>query len=235
MNKLIPSFIMFSVLAACGGDSDVENTDDPVVNNTENDTASVEDKPYVVEIMLDKIENVPAKCEIKGKKVDVYTWKDKNGKNYFIRSMGDYTEIEPEDEYSDRMASQYLYAYHYAEDSEGNFTLLKETTDFVEDCEFDIVMGHELDAITLTDIDKDDMAEVTFIYRLACTSDVSPSTQKLIMLENGDKYPLRGSTQVMGEGGEYKVGEEYDSAPEGFLEHAKKLWSENLKEYDFEL
>jgi hypothetical protein len=112
---------------------------------------------------------------------------------------------------------------------------LKETIDFVKDCEFDILVSHELDAISLTDIDENKIAEITFIYRTSCTSDVSPSTQKLIMLENGNKYPMRGTTRVMEMGGEFQVGEEFESAPEGFQAHAEKIWSEHLLEFDFEL
>ena len=95
-------------------------------------------------------------------------------------------------------------------------------------------MGHELDALTLTDLDYDNIAEITFIYRTTCTSDVSSSTQKLIMLEEGEKFALRGSTQVMGDGGEYEIGAGFKSAPDEFLNHAKQLWSEHLTEYDFE-
>ena len=121
------------------------------------------------------------------------------------------------------------------ENNKGEIRLLREITDFVKDCEFDLILGHELDAISLTDIDNDEIGEITFIYRMACTSDVSPSTQKLIMLEDGNKYALRGTTKVMGEGGDYEAGEEFNSAPEGFLKHADELWNEHIVEYDFDL
>lgn len=177
---------------------------------------------------------IPDGCNYEGKVIDVNSWEDEKGLNYFIRSIGPVIEDEPADEYADPTASQSLYAYHYCEIN-GKFELIKETTDFEKECGFDLIISHIPTAITLTDIDGDNIGEVSFIYRKTCTSDVSSSEQKLIMLEYGEKYALRGYTEVMGDGGDYTVGEEFDHAPEGFLEHAKNLWEQNRSEYDFEL
>lgn len=224
---LIPVFLMF----ACGGGEDTsENTNED--SNSESNEEVVDE--LVIDISLNKISEFPSECKISGNVVDAYSWSDQNGTNYFIRTINEIEFSEGEhDAY--QFGTQYLWAYHYAEDAKGNFRLLKETTDFIKDCEFDIVLAHELDAIALTDLDEDEIGEISFIYRKACTSDVSPSTQKLIMLEDGNKYPLRGNTQVMDVGGDYEVGEEFDGAPDSFLEHAKKMWTEHLTEYDFDL
>lgn len=232
MKTLIPFFLIALIFAACGSDSSDQNdhnTDETIDSDT---TAEVIEPNVEIDINLEKIEKVPEKCEHQGFLVDAYTWKDMNGTNYFLRTISEAYQGEGEKQY---MMSQFLYAYHYYEDAEGNFVQSREIKDYVMDCEFDLNMSHELDAISLTDLDEDNYGEITFIYRLTCTSDVSPSSQKLMMLENGDKYALRGNTQVMGMGGEYEVGDEFNKAPEGFLKHAEKLWSEHLTEYDFEL
>lgn len=232
MKKIFLSFLTVGFLFACGGD---ESADETSNESTEESSEEAEVVPEVeVDITLVKTEDVPEACTSSGKTIDAYTWSDLNGVNYFIRTMGELEE-HPENEAGYATASRYLYAYHWVKAADGTFELKKETTDFVKDCEFDLNMSHELDAISLTDLDEDQIGEISFIYRLTCTSDVSPSTQKLIMLEDGNKYPLRGTTQVMGFGGEYEVGDEFDSAPEGFLDHAKELWSQHLAEYDFEL
>jgi hypothetical protein len=220
------------VFISCGESNSGEEEEAPQV--VADSTGAIEEETVsTIDINLEKIDDVPSKCEFPGVQIDAYTWEDENGVNYFIRSIG---EIEAgESQYSsDPGFTQYLWADHYVEKND-EFTQLREITDFVKDCEFDLIVSHELDALTLTDLDNDNIAEVSFIYRLACTSDVSPSNQKLILLENGEKYALRGSTQVMGDGGEYEVGEEFDNASKEFLEHAKQLWSEHLTEYDFEL
>lgn len=231
MKKLVLFSISLSLIFSCGGSS--ENNADENPSTEKNETV---EEVLEIDLNLNKIVEIPSDCDIEGTTVDAYSWVDNNGINYFIRTMGELKAVEPEDEYADVTASQYLYAYHFTrENNSADAILVKETIDFVKDCEFDLILSHELDAITLTDIDEDEVGEITFIYRTGCTSDVSPSTQKLIMLENGDKYPLRGQTKVMEVGGDFTPGEEFSTAPEGFQAHAEQLWSAHMVEYDFEL
>jgi hypothetical protein len=211
-----------------------EPASDSVSVDTKDTTITVEEIQPQIDISLNKVTEVPTECKYEATMLDAYTWEDENGTNYFIRTISEIDIAYPETD-GEEKNSQYLYAYHYTKNAGGEFNLLKETIDFVKDCEFDILVSHELDAISLTDIDENKIAEITFIYRTSCTSDVSPSTQKLIMLENGNKYPMRGTTRVMEMGGEFQVGEEFESAPEGFQAHAEKIWSEHLLEFDFEL
>lgn len=219
-------------LLACGEQS--ENSDQN--DNDHVGTEEAVEEVLEIDINLNKISEIPSDCVFEGDEIDAYSWVDENGLNYFIRTIGELTTVAGEDDLSDPVSTQYLFAYHYTkENSKAEAKLLKETTDFIKDCEFDVLVSHEFDALTLTDIDDNGIGEITFIYRTACTSDVSPSTQKLIMLQNGDKFPLRGETKVMEVGGEFTVGEEFSNAPAGFQEHAEQLWSEHLVEYDFEL
>jgi len=231
MKRLIIFTIIGVVLVSCGGQEiDKKNSDDSILEKTTQDE-EIQESGHV-DISLTRIEEAPEGCEFKGKVIDIYKWDDEVGTNYFLRTIGEKELGKPK--YTDEPGmTQYLYAYHFIS-SDGKMNLSREITDFVEDCEFDLNMGHELDALTLTDLDNNNIGEVAFIYRTTCTSDVSSSTQKLMMLENGEKYALRGTTQVMGDGGEYEVGESFKTAPDEFLNHAKQLWSEHLTEYDFE-
>jgi len=233
MKRIIVLGIIGVIITSCGGHEDeVKNSEEILSNETSLD--SVDEEANLFDISLTKIEEVPEGCDVQGKVIDVYRWDDEQGANYFIRTLGDKELGKPK--YTDEPGmTQYLYAYHYIDLNNGKMKLSREITDFVKDCEFDLNMGHELDALTLTDLDADNKGEVAFIYRTTCTSDVSSSTQKLIMLEDGEKYALRGTTQVMGDGGDYEIGEGFKSAPGEFLDHAKQLWSEHLTEYDFEL
>jgi hypothetical protein len=233
MKKIYAFAVIGLVIASCGGEETVSMNEEESVLEESSLDENIEEK-VLLDIYLTKIEELPETCEFDGKMIDAYRWDDENGANYFIRTIGELQEGKPK--YTDEAGmTQYLYAYHYIKSADGEMTLSRAITDFVKDCEFDLNMGHELDALTLTDLNKDNIGEVAFIYRTTCTSDVSPSTQKLIMLEDGEKFALRGTTQVMGDGGDYEVGEGFKSAPEEFLSHAKQLWSEHLTEYDFEL
>jgi len=60
-----------------------------------------------------------------------------------------------------------------------------------------------------------------------CTSDVSPLTLKLMMLEDREKYPIRGTTVVdvgggQRYGGEKRFGEEFAGAPVAFRDFASR-------------
>ncbi len=234
LNLLFLSSGLF--LFSCGSaDENSESSTSEDTTTEDIQTDETEDS-FEFDITLTNVEKhkIPDGCDYSGKVIDVNSWVDKNGENIVIRSIGTYESSEPTDEYADPMGSQYLYVYHYKEDGK-NWELVREVSDYIKDCEFDVIVSHVPTAIELKDIDNDGVGEIAFVYRLACTSDVSSSNQKLIMLEDGDKYILRGFTEVMGEGGDFEVGEEFNDAPEGFLDQAKKMWEENRTEYDFEL
>lgn len=228
----LSAFVLF--MTSCGNpDENHEENHDADSIGTENVDVHIEENlDYDIHLTSIEKNKIPEECDYEGKVFDVNSWSDANGLNYFIRSISEFEEENLED--GAVLVSQNLYAYHYIQ--KGNtFELKREVTDFVKDCEFDVIVSHVPTAIELKDINKDNIGEISFVYRLACTSDVSSSNQKLVMLENGEKYILRGYTEVYGEGGDFEIGEEFNNAPEGFLEQAKKMWEEHRTEYDFEL
>jgi hypothetical protein len=85
------------------------------------------------------------------------------------------------------------------------------------------------DKLEVTDLDKDGVGEVTFAYQVQCTSDVSPASLKLLVLEGADKYIIRGTTKVQVSdketaGGEQQVDPSLEKGPPAFLAHAKERW-----------
>ena len=107
--------------------------------------------------------------------------------------------------------------------------------DFVNQCEFDLTLDVLEGSIRLTDLDGDGEPEVSFVYRLACRSDVSPLDAKLLMYEGATKYALRGQTKErVGEnefaGGDFKVDPAFEQAPKQFVEFAKAQWKSLIVE-----
>lgn len=101
--------------------------------------------------------------------------------------------------------------------------------DFVNDCAFDLTLELLDGSIEVTDLDDDGEAEISFLYRLTCRSDVSPLSGKLLLYEGATKYAVRGDTRErVGEkefvGGEYKLDPAFDAAPKPFVEFAKAKW-----------
>jgi hypothetical protein len=102
--------------------------------------------------------------------------------------------------------------------------------DLVTDCEMGAVTAAFHDAaFAVTDLDHDGLAEITFGYELACRSDVSPATYKLLVIENGAKYILRGQTRIPAgdgpAGGAFTADPAEAKWPAAFLAHAKDRWA----------
>jgi len=153
------------------------------------------------------------------------SWNDASGENVFIMcEKGSYNNKE-------QTQSKYLNAYHYANSGNG-WKLLRKIHDFEEKCDAAMNAEFSTKSLNITDLDNDNYAEITFVYRLGCNGDPSPVPLKLMMLEKGEKYAIRGTTLVDGKiygrtdnlGGEKKVDASFNNAPKGFLDFANELW-----------
>jgi hypothetical protein len=155
--------------------------------------------------------------EYEGEVLSKKVWKDTNGENVVLFAKNE-SEIN---------------VYHYLVKPEEP-KLLRKVYDVVENCEWDTVLEFVEQSITVTDLDKNDIGEITFAYRIACISDVSPKELKLLVLENGDKYIIRGETVInLGSeemGGDKNIDPSFESAPKEFLLHADEVWSKVVKE-----
>lgn len=206
------------ITSSCGGDADESQGG--------KDSTEVADLPkYDIGVNFVHDDTVPAECQVMDAYLDCHYWTDVNGGNYFLRSLGFPTESEQRGKSGDPRESQLIYAYHYRETSDG-ISLLHEYRDSIVNCDLDIIMSHVKGCFFVTDIDEDEMAEFTYMYRMTCTDEVSPSTQVLKMVEGHDVYTLIGESLVFEEGGDYEIGPEFENAPEGFQEHATGIWDD---------
>ncbi len=71
--------------------------------------------------------------------------------------------------------------------------VLREVRDGVTECDLDMVAEFAPQSLSVADVDGDSLGEVSLTYRLNCAGDISPGEQKLLVLEGGEKYILRGS------------------------------------------
>lgn len=83
----------------------------------------------------------------------------------------------------------------------GSRRLLRHVQDGVAACGFDVTAAFVPGSLQVADRTADGLGEVTFAYLTACRSDVSPSALKLLVLQNGAKYILRGETDMSFAGG----------------------------------
>lgn len=176
-----------------------------------------------------KLTKIPEQIKYEGIIQASDSWKDKNGMNYFLITITEQKDsVSSDDNFDSHYLTKFLYAYHYVQNGD-LFTLSRKITDFIKNCEFDLILYYETGSLSITDLDKNGINEVSFVYKLTCTSDVSPYDMKLIILENGKKYPVRGTGMIKYDeesifGGEYKLGEEFNQAPAEFKSYAKQKW-----------
>lgn len=155
---------------------------------------------------------LPKGVKAKGATVEqVWSWTENDllAKGYAVFSS---TEKKKDDHLVERKIYVQIYS--------GKPGKLKQTRlvqDHVLACEFDVTAKFVDGSVTITDEDGDGKWEIAFAYDLACRSDVSPATRKLLVIEGGAKHALRGTERVDVGNGE-KVGGEYKA--DGFAKEA---------------
>ena len=86
-----------------------------------------------------------------------------------------------------------LLADHVVHSPSAQRRVLREVRDGVPECDVDMISEFVPGSLMVSDQDGDDIGEVSFAYQLNCAGDVTAAEQKLILLEGGKKYVLRGS------------------------------------------
>jgi len=169
-----------------------------------------------------KATELPAGVTVRGEFQSGVKFSDKNGTNYLLFAGSA----------NKKDNSLALYVEDWVVPAKGSPRNLLPVRDFVEPCPLAPSAKFHKAALAVTDLDGDGIAEVTFAYELACRSDVSPSTYKLLVLENGTKYILRGQTTVdPGDGimgGKFTADPVEAKWPAAFLAHAKKVWTSTM-------
>ncbi len=154
-----------------------------------------------------------------------FQFEDKNGKNYFVA-----TTLQNR---SDEWASKGILIQQYIEKPNKELELLRQITDYENHCEFDNDLQFLTESLTISDLDKNKYAEITFLYKVGCRSDVSPITLKLMVIENGNKAAIRGKTMPRGfDFPKEKVADSsFNKLPKPIQDQANKIWDKFAPEF----
>lgn len=102
--------------------------------------------------------------------------------------------------------------------------------DFIE-CPEECKLNYIPNSLKITDLNNNGKIEITFLYSLACMTDVVPADMKLIMIEGKQKFKIRGSRSFLLEEDAYpsfNIDDSFKKAPVSFLDFATNLWNESL-------
>jgi len=175
---------------------------------------------------LDLKGKAPDGAKVTGKYSSAVTWTDKLGLQTLVLGI---RETKRGDAVSTLLVADYQSREGDGWSSDRTFK------EWVRACQFDTTLTPFTGSWSVTDLNKDGLAEITFAYHVGCRSDVSPVTQKVLMFTSDGKggttkYALRGDTRVTGVGGAFKVDPAFKGAPAGFLAHAQKVWKRLVDE-----
>lgn len=179
------------------------------------------------EVTLLKAGELPAGIQTTGKLVQAVSWHDKTGDNLAILTQtGEQWDKDEQGRQADTRSAR-LKAVQLRKDGE-RWKTVWAVNDAIEACQVDVVCAFVKNTLEVTDINDDGVAEVSFVYRLGCFGGMDPWGQKLLLVEDGRKYALRGETTMREAGGVYGGGMKPDPAfkhaPAGFEAFARKKW-----------
>lgn len=166
---------------------------------------------------------IPASMKYPGKAKDILQWTDSQGSHLLILS-----EVLAASTKDPLGRDAEIFAGHYLEVG-GQWVLQWKVSDFERSCPVDVGAMFIPQSVAVTDLNKDHIAEVSFMYRTYCTGGVDPYSLKLIMYEDKKKYAIRGETLVRlpeqpAYGGGMTIDSSFKSAPKEFQLFAVTQW-----------
>lgn len=181
---------------------------------------------------------LPKSFKYKGRIVEGLSWKDSSARHFVILTeTGPFVGKNQQSELtgcSGACQDAELYAYHFVQTKDSAYQLW-QLSDFERTCPFDVVAEFTQGSLVVTDFDRDGAAEVWFVYKTTCTSDVSPRTMKLLMYEEKKKYAIRGTSKATAGpegpvGGDMQLDAAFKSSPPIFRTFATRLWYKHVED-----
>lgn len=222
MKNVFPiSIFVFAILTGCGGGK--ENTE--VKNNVTQDSVAKSTEVKSINFLaITNADDFPSWLEIKIDGTISYgaKWKDGNNENVF------FIITKPSTKNIFLTANHYLLKNNVAD-------LIWSVSDSVVNCSSDANLNYFPGSLSITDINKDDIAEIAFGYTQRCGGEKKEDNLRYLLRANNESYIIDGTTRIFTDnkyiGGEKKrVDEKFKTAPVELLNYANKRWDELIVE-----
>jgi len=180
--------------------------------------------------------SLPGEIRYQGKIVNGARWIDSNGENFLLLTQtGKFPSTGKCVVAGEPCFDAEVYAYDFVK-KDNKVSLLWKITDFERNCSFDLYASFLKEALFITDLDSNGVAESLFLYKRSCRSDLSPAVLKLIMHEGATKYAIRGTTKSAGDsgGGAMNIDPAFKQAKPELRNFAFEKWNKYVTQDDFE-
>lgn len=172
--------------------------------------------------------DVPRDLFYRGIIVECLEFDDANGHNLLILTqtgMFPVSEKNEAGEYEKVGDRAEINAYLFARsDEKSSYKSIWKVADFQECNDFDLYAGFTKKSLSVTDVNADGMAEVSFQYTLSCRSDVSPADRKLYCFNANEKFIFLGITTLEGMSTDEPTIEAKTEMPSSIKELMQQKW-----------
>lgn len=138
---------------------------------------------------------LPLEAEYRGVIVEAVSWKDPKGEHMlFLTQTGDFRSRDSTGYEQDRAE---LHVHHWLREEKGTqWHRVWRISDHNLCPDLDQYVGFMDRSLSITDLDGDGEAEITVVYGLRCSGDISPGELKVIMYEGNKKFGVRGAAAL---------------------------------------
>lgn len=145
--------------------------------------------------------DIPRDIFYRGTLVECLEFDDANGHNLlFLTQTGKFPVSEKDEtgKYKKVNDKAEIYAYMFTKSGNAAYRNTWKMMDAQLCDDFDLYAGFTKGSLSITDVDGDNIAEVSFQYTKSCRSDVSPADRFLTCYEGTQKFQYFGITQLEG-------------------------------------
>lgn len=242
MRNNIPNTLMlFSVTAMVALSSSLSMADTDV-NNISANPLSWNQLPPAIQNYYQKNAKLN-KLKLKPKDiVAIRTWHDVNGSNYLLQ----FQRIQPLKDIGDVQGEKGEIVAHLYVEKDESIKRLWQVYDYVPCYDLDLTAKFVDKFSRISDIDNNELTEVSLPFYLGCNGGVDPYGMKIIMYEGQQKFAVRGNSAICNAktgqpidatgyyGGDYKIDEKslQQSALSAsqkvvFRRHLQTVWRDN--------
>ena len=176
--------------------------------------------PTIIPFRSDSSGQLPERVKASGTVIRTISWTDSNGDNVAVFSSTTTTKTKKEVTLTTK--SLFVDVFN---GKNGKLKKVRNVREVVSNCDADVTNDLFDTSVGVTDLDQNGVGELTFGYRSACRSDMSPAAMKVLVLEGSKKYILRGQTSLPSDkAADDAFSADFKGAPGKFLEHAAKVW-----------